>query len=154
MNVCFGETLPQFHTLCECECFCETPRMFVQVVRLLCHNRELFRQSRDETVFSLFRVSCYDITRMCGAGLCSRHVYFDVVKLKTLHTRCWQRGGAAQLVETLRYKLEGSRLDSRWCNRGWLNYLGRIVTLGPTQSVTGVRCVVMTTLNQLHVSTV
>jgi hypothetical protein len=42
--------------------------MCVRVVMLLCHNRELFRQSRDETMTSLFRVSCYDITRMCGAG--------------------------------------------------------------------------------------
>jgi len=72
MNGCFGETLPQFHTLCECECFCETLRMFVWVVMLLCHNRELFRQSRDETVLSLWQnyttFLCYDITRMCGAG--------------------------------------------------------------------------------------
>jgi hypothetical protein len=51
-------------------------------------------------------------------------------------------------------KPEGSGLDSRWCNRDWLNSLGRIMTLGSTQSVTGGLCVGMTTLSHLHVSTV
>jgi len=44
----------------------------------------------------------------------------------------------AQLVEALRYKLEGRGFDSAWCHRGfyWHCASGRTVALEPTQPLT------------------
>jgi len=42
----------------------------------------------------------------------------------------------AQLVQALRYTLEGRRFDARWGIYHWLNPSGRTATLGSTQLLT------------------
>ena len=59
---------------------------------------------------SFLRLQCCVCVCVCVGVYSSDYIYIYII------TAVLQGHAVAQLVEALRYKLEGRRFDSRWCN--------------------------------------